>query len=288
MNLPQDQLKAFFEVARLGSFTKAADHLGLTQSALSHRIKNLEGYLETSLFVRATDGIRLTEAGDKLLKYTRVQSQIENEFISDLKAGPSAGLSGVLRIGGASTLMWPVVIPALSKFIRTNPSVQIEMIVGELAELPSLLQSGQVDIIITCGKINRHQYEETYLGDEINVLVESKKFSDIPEVYLDHHPDDRTTIEYLKIHNDEIQKLNRSYYDDINGILAAVEAGLGRAVIPMHMLSEHKSLQMVRRERKLKVPVYLCYLKQPFYSKLHLAALALIEKGVPPLLDLQN
>lgn len=39
MNLPQDQLKAFFEVARLGSFTKAADHLGLTQSALSQRIQ---------------------------------------------------------------------------------------------------------------------------------------------------------------------------------------------------------------------------------------------------------
>jgi DNA-binding transcriptional LysR family regulator len=284
MNLPQDQLKAFFEVARLGSFTKAAAHLGLTQSALSHRIKNLEGYLETTLFVRANDGIRLTEAGDKLLKYTRVQSQIENEFINDLKVGSSIGLSGSLRIGGASTVMWPLVIPALSKFIRTNPSVQIEMSVRELADLPSLLQSGEVDLIITCGKINRHQYEEIYLGDEINVLVESNKFGDIPEVYLDHHPDDRTTIEYLKIHDDKIQKLNRSYYDDINGILAAAEAGFGRAVIPLHMLGDRKSLQVVRGERKLKVPVYLCYLKQPFYSKLHLAALEVIKKGIPPLL----
>lgn len=284
MNLPQDQLKAFFEVERLGSFTKAADHLGLTQSALSHRIKNLEVYLETSLFVRASDGIRLTEAGDKLLKYTRVQSQIENEFINDLKVESTIGLSGVLRMGGASTVMWPVVIPALSKFIRTNPSVQVEMSVREIIELPSLLQSGQVDIIITCGKINRHQYEEIYLGDEINVMVESKKFDDIPDVYLDHHPDDRTTIDYLKIHEDKIRKLNRSYYDNINGILAAAEAGLGRAVIPLHILSEHKSLQVVRGERKLKVPVYLCYLKQPFYSKLHIAALEVIKKEVPRLL----
>ncbi len=284
MNLPQDQLKAFFEVARLGSFTKAADHLGLTQSALSHRIKNLEVYLETSLFVRASDGIRLTEAGDKLLKYTRVQSQIENEFINDLKVDSTIGLSGVLRMGGASTVMWPVVIPALSKFIRTNPSVQVEMSVREIIELPSLLQSGQVDIIITCGKINRHQYEEIYLGDEINVMVESKKFDDIPDVYLDHHPDDRTTIDYLKIHEDKIRKLNRSYYDNINGILAAAEAGLGRAVIPLHILSEHKSLQVVRGERKLKVPVYLCFLKQPFYSKLHIAVLEVIKKEVPRLL----
>ncbi len=286
MNLPPDQLKAFFEVARLSSFTKAAGHLGITQSALSHRIKNLEGYLETSLFVRATDGIRLTEAGDKLLKYTRVQSQIESEFINDLKASSSDGLSGVLRIGGVSTLMWPIIVPAFGKFIRTNPNLQIEMNVRELAELPSLLQSGQVDIIITCGKINRHQYEEVYLGDEVNVLVESKKFENIPEVYLDHHPEDRTTIEYLNINDDKVQKLNRSYYDNINGILAAVDAGLGRAVIPLHMLSEYKSLQVVRGERKLKVPVYLCFLKQPFYSKLHLAALDLIKKDVPRLLSI--
>lgn len=284
MNLPQDQLKAFFEVARLGSFTKAAYHLGLTQSALSHRIKNLEGYLETSLFVRAADGVRLTEAGDKLLKYTRVQSQIENEFINDLKTDSSNRLSGALRIGGASTLMWPIVVPALSKFIRANPSVQIEMSVKELAELPKLLQSGQVDIIITCGKINRHQYEEIYLGDEVNVLVESKKFDDIPEVYLDHHPDDRTTIEYLKIHDAKVQKLNRSYYDNINGILAATDAGLGKAVIPLHILREYKSLQVVRGERKLKSPVYLCFLKQPFYSKLHLAVFDIIKIEVPRLL----
>lgn len=131
-----------FEVARLGSFTKAANHLGLTQSALSHRIKNLEVYLETSLFVRATDGIRLTSAGDKLLKYTRVQSQIESEFINELKTGPSVGLSGVLRIGGVSTLMWPIIVPALSKLIRANPSIQIEMSVKEVAELPLFMQSG--------------------------------------------------------------------------------------------------------------------------------------------------
>lgn len=284
MNLPQDQLKAFFEVARLGSFTKAAEHLGLTQSALSHRIRNLEGYLEMSLFVRASYGIRLTGAGDKLLKYARVQSQIEDEFINDLKTSPSDGLSGVLKMGGVSTLMWPIVVPALSRFIRKNSGVQMEMIVRELEELPSLLQSGQVDIIVTCGKINRYQYEELYLGDEVNVLVESKKFDDVPDVYLDHHAEDRTTIDYLRIHDNKIQNLKRGYFDSINGILAAVEAGLGRAVVPLHMLKDYKNLRVVRGERKLKVPVYLCFLKQPFYSKLHTAALDIIKKDVPDFL----
>jgi DNA-binding transcriptional LysR family regulator len=189
-------------------------------------------------------------------------------------------------MGGASTLMWPIVIPAVSRFIRANPNVKVEMTVRELAELPSLLQSGHVDMLITCGKINRPHYEEIYLGDEINVLVESRQFDKIPEVYLDHHPDDRTTIEYLKVNNNSMSKLNRAYYDDINGILVALESGLGRAVVPLHMLSQHKSLQVVRGQRKLKVPVYLCFMKHPFYSKLHREAIEVIKREVPRFLNI--
>ena len=283
MNLPQDQLKAFFEVARLKSFTKAADFLCLTQSALSHRIKNLENFLSTSLFIRDSKGIRLTEAGDKLLKYTRVQSQIESEFINEFKTS-SSDLSGILRIGGASTIMGSIVIPALSKFIRANPKVQIEMLVKEVDELPELLQSSRVDIVISCGKMNRYQFKEIYLGDEINVLVESNKFDTIPRIYLDHHSDDRTTIDYLRLHNHDASNLKRSYYDDIHGILAALEEGLGQAVIPLHILNKHKSLRPVRGERKLKVPIYLGFLQQPFYSKLHSEVFQILENDVPKLL----
>ncbi len=284
MNLQQDQLKAFYEVAKIGSFTKAADNLGITQSALSQRIKNLENFLETTLFIRATDGIRLTEAGDKLLKYARVQNQIESEFITDLKSKPNQGLSGALRMGGASSLMWSVGVPALSKFLRSNPNVNVEMSANEISELPNLLQSGQFDFIITCGKINRYAYEEIFLGYEINVLVESKKFDHIPDVYLDHHPEDRTSIEYLKLNNTDASKINRSYFDNINGIIAAIEAGLGKAVIPIHLLNEHKSLHTVKGERKLKVPVYLCYLKQPFYSKLHTEIIEVVKREVSKVL----
>ncbi len=97
--------------------------------------------------------------------------------------------------------------------------------------------------------------------------------------------DARTTIEYLKLNDDSVPKSNRAYFNNINCILAAAEAGLGKAVIPLHLLSEHKSLQVVRGERKLKVPVYLCFLKQPFYSKLHLEALEVIKKEVLRLLN---
>lgn len=284
MNLSQDQLKAFFEIARLGSFTKAAKYLGLTQSALSHRIKNLEENLETSLFIRTPNSLQLTPSGDNLLKYIRVQNQIESEFISELKKISSNSLSGTLKVGGISTLMWSIVIPALSRFIRKNLSVRMEMHVKEVSELPNLLQSGQVDFIITCEKINRHPFEEIYLGDEVNVLVESKKFKKIPDIFLDHHPEDNTTFEYLKLFSDKKQKINRSFLDSIHGILSAVDSGLGRAVIPFHLVHHDNSIQIINKDKKLKIPIYLCYLKQPVYSKLHLSTLETLKKEIPLLL----
>jgi len=113
MKLSQIQLEAFQEVARLGSFTKAAQHLNLTQSALSHRIKNLEDEFETALFVRQGGGIRLTELGTKLLQFCRVQSQAEEEFLLDLisKNAKNVKFSGTLRIGGVSSAIRSLVMP---------------------------------------------------------------------------------------------------------------------------------------------------------------------------------
>lgn len=63
---PLGAVRVFEAAARLGSFTKAADELGMTQSAASHQIKLLEERAGTPLFVRKTRQIELTEAGARL------------------------------------------------------------------------------------------------------------------------------------------------------------------------------------------------------------------------------
>lgn len=277
MNLSQDQLKAFYEVARLGSFTKAADNLALTQSALSHRIKNLESHLETSLFIRATSGIRLTETGKKLLQYVQVQGQIENEFLKDLQATPHSGLHGLIRIAGASTLMWSVVAPALAPLLRTNPSIRFDLMARELKFLPDMLKSSECDMIVTCGKPNLYQYEEIFLGDEVNVLWQSKKFDKVPDIFLDHDENDETTIEFLKLQGKKSEKITRNYMDNIEGVIKGVELGLGKAVLPLHLVKEQKNFQHLRQNKSLELPVYLCFLKQPFYTKLQTSVIETLK-----------
>lgn len=269
MTLSQDQLKAFYEVSRQQSFTKAANELGLTQSALSHRIRKLEEQLEATLLVRDPAGIRLTEAGTRLLEFCRLQGQIETELLADLTGPPSKQLKGFLRIGGASTVLWSAVVPALSKFLNKHSSVQFEMIEGELSKLPDLLQSGRVDLIVTCGKVDRIHFEGSYLGDEVNIMIESKTRSTRSEVYLDHDADDQTTINYLRHQGIRKAKIQRCFVDNVTGIIASVEAGLGRAVMPKHLVKGLKNIKPVADQKELIEPVYLYVLKQPFYSKLH-------------------
>jgi DNA-binding transcriptional LysR family regulator len=63
--------------------------------------------------------------------------------------------------------------------------------------------------------------------------------------------------------------------------LAAVQEGLGQAVIPMHLLELYSGLQRVKDCKIVKTPVYLYYSKQPFYSRLHKLAIEAIRSEVP-------
>src|SRR5437867_4099333 len=101
MKISSHSLEAFLCVARLGKFAKAAESLGISQSALSQRILNLESQLETTLFVRNRAGSRLTPEGEDLLRYAQAQEILEEEY---LKSKGGKGLNGSLRVGGFSSI----------------------------------------------------------------------------------------------------------------------------------------------------------------------------------------
>ncbi len=283
MKLSQLQLQAFEQVARSGSLTKAAGILNLTQSALSHRLAKLESELETSLFIRHGSGVHLTAPGAKLLKYCQLQSQLEEEVLTEIGPGASAGteLSGILRIGGTSSLVRSVVLPSISHLLRDNPKVRLELVTRELGELPSMLASGEVDILITSSKVNAPGLAEEALGHEVYVLAGRAKGTEISEVYLDHDMSDLTTTEFFR-HNGQKEKLlKRSFLGDIYGIIDGVQEGLGRAVVPLHLISDTAKIKTVKGFKSLKTPVYLYRLRQPYYTRLHAAAVDALLTEVP-------
>src|SRR5437899_1373758 len=122
-----DDLLAFMAVAREGSFTKAAAKLGVSQSALSYTIKELEARLKLRLLTRTTRSVSPTAAGERLLHNVGPRlEEIEAELaaLGELREKPS----GTIRITATEYATNAVLLPKLAKLLRAYPDIKVEII----------------------------------------------------------------------------------------------------------------------------------------------------------------
>jgi DNA-binding transcriptional LysR family regulator len=281
MSLSSIQLDAFLEVARVGNFSRAAENLHVTQSALSQRIKNLEEDLGLTLFIRDPAGARLTESGQEILRYCQTRESLESELLAGLQAKGSKELGGRYAVGGFSTIMRSAVMPSLSSLARQNPRVRFEFLTREIRQVPALLERAQADAILVMHSMERPDLESVLLGYEVNVLVRPTRANWVDDVYIDHDPEDQTTIEFFKLQKTTPKKLQRSYADDVYALIDAVIEGYGQAVIPQH-LADTKGIEVVKGLRPLRMPVYAVRFKQAFYTRLQSAAFEALCSGIKP------
>jgi DNA-binding transcriptional LysR family regulator len=267
MKLNSSQLEAFFEVAKILNFTKAAESLHVTQSALSQRIAKLEEDLGATLFIRDRTSIRLTETGEMVLRFCQLNLSAESELLSKLKDSKD-DLAGVLRIGGFSSITRSLIIPSMKKLMNRNPRLSIQLLTKEIRDLPQLLRNGEADYIFTTRKSDSPNIESLFLGFEENVLVKLKKASD-SEIYLDHDESDPTTSAYFSKNKLSFKPLSMRYLDDVYGLIDGVKNGYGKAVLPIHLIENEQSLEIIEPKRTLNVPVNLQFFVQPFYRKVH-------------------
>ena len=277
MSITSQNLDAFLVCAQTCHFTRAAKLLHITQSALSQRIRNLEEELSVQLFIRDRSGIRLTDAGAKLLQYGLTRNELEKEVLDQINPKSSAGFSGELRIGGFSSVMRSIVLPALAPLMALHPRLRLVFITKELDELPALLKRGEIDYMIIYNEVVEENIEIVHLGDEVNVLVESIKHRP-PDIFLDHDANDQTTTRYLK--KAGIKKsFPRSFLDDVYGLIDGVKAGLGRAVIPLHLIKDEPEIRIVDRKNTILFPVNLHFHNKSYPSKLHSEVLSHLYAG---------
>src|SRR5882724_6354602 len=123
-----DDLLAFVMVGRERSFTKAAAKLGVSQSALSHTIRELEARLGIRLLTRTTRSVSPTEAGERLLQTVGPRfEEIEGELaaLSELRDKPAGTVRITAAEHAANTVLWP----KLAKFLPDYPDIRVEIIV---------------------------------------------------------------------------------------------------------------------------------------------------------------
>lgn len=274
MNISTEQIEAFLEVSRKGSFSKAALSLGLTQAALSIRIKKLEENLEKSLIIRGKSGLSISEAGRDFLVFAETFESLKNEYIGGTSDGSQ--LSGNLRVGCFSTIGRSLVLPSLQKLLCENQEVSFSFIIKEIHELYPLLQSGEVDIILLDHEFERDGFIQSFLGYEEYVFVSGKKKKN-QDIYLNHDENDLTTYKYYESIGQKKSKLRRRYMDEIYSVLDGVATGMGVSVLPIHLAVADPRIIVPHPSKKLKSPVYVCYKKRSYYTRLFQQSLEAIE-----------
>ncbi|WP_086480395.1 LysR family transcriptional regulator [Oceanospirillum sanctuarii] len=120
----------FSHVAHHGSFTKAADHLGITRAALSQHVKSLEQLLGVRLLNRTTRSMSLTEEGRKLLEVLTPALDSIERVVTDLQEAHDEP-SGMIRINTSRVAANLLLVPVIDQFLQRHPKVKVEIAIND-------------------------------------------------------------------------------------------------------------------------------------------------------------
>ena len=151
-------LVTFIHVAELGSFTKAAEQLGYSQSTVSFQIKQLEEDLDCLLFERINHTITLTERGHELVYYAHQIRALTEEFRD--KPNRETHLTGHIHIVTPDSLCEDMVNAHYIDFHNRYPSISVKFTTADTAVMFDMLDHNEADLVMT---LDRHSYDKDYI-----------------------------------------------------------------------------------------------------------------------------
>jgi DNA-binding transcriptional LysR family regulator len=244
MDNPLVKYQAFLVAARLGSFTKAGEALGYSQSGVSRMIADLERDWSVKLLERDRGGVRLTSEGHELL--AAVQAVVDEQGRLQARIDAMSGLEqGLIRIGTVTSVATHWLPAVIKRFREDYPNIDYEITTRGYSEVERMIAEGQVD----CGFVRlptRPSFDTIYLGrDELKVVMAPdhpmadverfpiRALGDYPFMTIDKQGDSDIAgmLERYDVH---IQS-NLTTWDDY-AVFAMVEKGLGISVQPALIL----------------------------------------------------
>ena len=158
-NVPISAIRAFEAAARTGSFRDAANELHLTPSAISHAIRKLESTMSTTLFERGTRSVRLTPAGENLMRHAGAAFDNLRRGIEEVAGrGPQ-----LLRVHSAPSFAAQWLAPRLGRFIAAEPKLEVRLAAS--AEY-ARFSNDDFDLDIVYGQPRGEGLEIVPLGEE--------------------------------------------------------------------------------------------------------------------------
>ena len=154
MKITYAQIRAFNAVARVGSFSKAAVSLGVTQPAITLQVRALEDLYSVVLFIRSRDSAKLTQLGLDLFQITQSIHIIETEVV-ELLLRQSDLTQGSLSVAAGSPQL---VMPLIKQYKAKFPNVSLSLQLGNYEEVQASLLNNRVDVAILDGPITNGRF----------------------------------------------------------------------------------------------------------------------------------
>ena len=138
-----DALRALRAIGTHGGVTKAANQMGLSQSAVSHKIRRLENALDCDLLARQAGGSLFTDAGKRLHDYALRIVNLHDEALADLG---KKSLDGSIRLGMTEDAATSDIAGILGRFTRVYPSVSVRTRTSQSLNVQAWLEAGELDL----------------------------------------------------------------------------------------------------------------------------------------------
>lgn len=243
------QLQTLVSVARSMSFSKAAEDLGVTQSAISQSVKNLETKVGVKLFKRTGKRVVLTGEGEKLFSLASSFLTHLDDTVNEIKNDKNT-MSGKVRIGTLMGVGKSWLAPELLSYAKENEELSILISLGFQEDLIKEFENYGLDFLILPEAALPNSGEKVLLGEESVTLVfpngnpfgvhkqmTLEELEKLPTILFEK--DDHLYYSWCRRKFDKAPKnVNVKYVINSHGnMLQAVQEGLGIAVVPNHVLN---------------------------------------------------
>lgn len=278
------RLHVFFSVARLLSFTKAAESLHMTQPAVTFQVRQLEEYFNTRLFDRTHNKISLTDAGKRVYEHAEKIFEIYDEMEKSVRE-LTGEISGVLILG-ASTTVAEYMLPALlGDFKAKFKDVNIRLKVSNTDGIVSMVENNVIDLgMVEAPVNNKNLAVEVCRSDRMVAIAppghelakEEKipvgKILDYPFICREEGSGTREVIvDYIKDAGVDPTRLNIIMeLGSLESIKGAVEAGIGVSIVSRAtLIKEIKlgSLEVIDLDPQLERPFSFVHQKHKFRQR---------------------
>lgn len=275
------RLQVFQTVARLLSFTKAAEELHMTQPAVTFQVRQLEEQFNTRLFDRTHNRISLTEAGQRVYECANKIFELYAEMDNAVRE-LTGDVSGVLIIGASSTIAEYMLPELLRDFKKQYPDVTIRLRVANTDGIVSMVENNAIDLgVVEAPVTNKNLVVEECRTDKLVLIVPPdhelareevvpvKKIADYPFICREEGSGTREVmLESMTRAGISPTDLNLSMeLGSLEAIKGAVEAGMGVSVLSSATIEKELklgTLVAVKLDPPVERPFSFVHQKQKF------------------------